>query len=72
MKKLAEKRTEDGVRLLLQSMTRNWEDIGVILEEFEETHDDYEKFKSKAYQALGVGYFALQTGIEKMNSILNG
>ena len=57
--------------MLLQTLTRNYEDVGVILDEFEETHDDYEKYKSKYYQALGAGYFFLQRGIEKMNRILN-
>lgn len=72
MKQHSEKRAKAAVELLLKTMDQNVADIGTILDDFEETHDDYEKFKSKDYQALGVGYFALQQGIKKMRKILNG
>ncbi len=67
MKQQSERRTEQAVTLLLQTLVRNFEDTNVVLEEFEETHDDEECFKSKVYQALVGANYALKQGIERIN-----
>lgn len=71
MKQHSEKRTEFAVELLLKTMTRNVTDTGIILEEFEATHDDYECDQSKQYDALVAGHFALKEAIDKINNRLN-
>lgn len=71
MKQRSGKKVEEAARMLLQTLSRNHEDVGIILDEFEGTHDDYEKCQSRDYQALGAGHYALQQGIERMNRILN-
>lgn len=70
-KQHSEKRTEETVRLLLQTLTRNYEDVGLILEEFEETHDDYECDQSKQYAALVAGHFAIEEAIERIKNQIN-
>ena len=71
MKQHSEKRTEFAVELLLKTLTRNVTDTGIILEEFEATHDDYECDQSKQYDALVAGHFALKEAIDKINNRLN-
>ena len=71
MKQHSEKRTEFAVELLLKTLTRNVIDTGIILEEFEATHDDYECDQSKQYDALVAGHFALKEAIDKINNRLN-
>ena len=71
MKQHSEKRTEVAVELLLKTLTRNVTDTGIILEEFEATHDDYECDQSKQYDALVAGHFALKEAIYKINNRLN-
>lgn len=71
MKQHSEKRTEVAVELLLKTLTRNVTDTGIILEEFEATHDDYECDQSKQYDALVAGHFALKEAIDKINNRLN-
>lgn len=71
MKQHSEKRTEFAVELLLKTLTRNVIDTGIILEEFETTHDDYECDQSKQYDALVAGHFALKEAIDKINNRLN-
>ena len=44
--------TGNAVRVLLQTLTRNWYDTGIILDEFEATHNDLECDLSKQYAAL--------------------
>ncbi len=39
--------TGNAVRVLLQTLTRNWYDTGIILDEFEATHNDLECDRSK-------------------------
>lgn len=70
MKQHSEKRTEFAVELLLKTLTRNVTDTGIILEEFEATHDDYECDQSKQYDALVAGHFALKEAIDKINNRL--
>lgn len=71
MKQLSEKRTEKGVRILLETLTRNWYDTGIILDEFEATHDELECDRSANYSALAVGHFALKDAIDRINKQLN-
>ena len=71
MKQHSEKRTEEGVRILLQTLTRNWHDTGIVLDEFEATHNEWECDQSKQYAALVAGHFALKAAIDKINNQLN-
>lgn len=71
MKQHSEKRTEFAVKLLLKTLTRNVTDTGIILEEFEATHDDYECDQSKQYAALVAGHFALKEALDTINNRLN-
>lgn len=52
-------------------MERNVTDTGIILDEFEATHNDYELCYSKQYNALNAGHFALKDAIDKINDQLN-
>lgn len=70
MKQEIEKRADAAAKMLLLTLTQNFDDIGAILEEYEESHDDFELYHSRTYQALTVGYFALQQGMRKMNTEL--
>ncbi len=71
MKQLSEKRTEEGVKVLLQTLTRNWYDTGILLDEFEATHNEYERDQSREYDALVAGHFALKDAIDEINNRLN-
>lgn len=71
MKQHSEKRTEEAVRLLLKTLDQNVTDIGIILDEFESTHDDYELSHSMYYEALGAAHFTMKQAIERINKRLN-
>lgn len=71
MKQKSEQRTELAVRLLLQSLECNVTDTGIVLEEFEETHNDRECDQSRQYSALVAGHFALKEAIDKIKKQLN-
>lgn len=71
MKEHTEKRASEGLRLLLQTLTRNFHDTGILLDEFEETHDEIERDRSRLYSALVEGHFALKDALEKINNQLN-
>lgn len=71
MKQQSEQRTDQAVKLLLQTLEQNVTDTGIILDEFEDTHDDYELRQSKQYSALNAGYFAMKDAIDKINDQLN-
>lgn len=71
MKQHSEKRTEVAVRLLIETLTRNIYDTGIVLDEFEAVHDDRECDLSKQYAALVAGHFALKDALEKINNQLN-
>lgn len=71
MKQHSEERTEHAVKQLLQTLERNVTDTGIILGEYEATHDDRELCDSRHYGALNAGYFALKTAIDKINNQLN-
>ncbi len=71
MKQHSEKRTEVAVKLLIESLTQNFNDTGIILDEFEASHDDWESDQSKQYAALVAGHFALKDALEKINNRLN-
>ena len=46
-------------------------DTGIILGEYEATHDDRELCDSIQYGALHAGYFAMKDAIDKINHQLN-
>lgn len=71
MKQHSEKRTEAAVRLLIEALTRNFYDTGIVLDEFEAVHDDRECDQSKQYAALVAGHFALKDLIDRINDLLN-
>lgn len=71
MKQHSEKRTETAVKLLIQTLTRNFYDTGIVLDEFEATHNDWECDQSKQYAALVAGHFALKEAIDEINNRLN-
>ncbi len=71
MKQHSEKRTEVAVKLLIKTLTQNLNDIGIILDEFEETHNDWECEQSKQYAALVDWYFALTEALDRINNRLN-
>ncbi len=71
MKQHSEKRTTAAVRILLKTLSRSVIDTGIILDEFEATHDDYECDQSRDYDALVAGHFALKEAIDKINNRLN-
>lgn len=71
MKKTSERQADTAIRQLLQTLTRNWEDTGVILDNYEATHSDYELCYSREYNALNAAHFALKETIDKINKQLN-
>ena len=71
MKKYSEKRIETTVDLMLKTLIKNFNDTGVILDEFESVHNEFECDHSKQYAALVAGHFALKEAIDKINHQLN-
>ena len=71
MKQQSEQRTEQAVKLLLQTLKHNLNDSGIILDEYEALHNDAELCDSRQYNALVTGHFALQEAIDKINRQLN-
>lgn len=71
MKRHSEERTEAGLRMLLQSLARNWYDTGVLLDEFEATHTESERERSRQYAALVEGHFALNEAVDRIKKQLN-
>lgn len=71
MKEKSEERTEAAVKLLLETLERNSADVGLVLDEYESTHDDAECERSRQYQALVAGQSALREAIDKINYQLN-
>lgn len=71
MKQQSERRTELAVTLLLQTLARNLEDTGEVLDEYEATHNEVELCDSKPYNALVAGHFAMKEAIERINNQLN-
>ena len=57
--------------LLMDTLTQNLNDTGVVLDEFEATHNDWECDQSKQYAALVAGHFALKEAIDEINNRLN-
>lgn len=70
-KQYSEQRVEKGIKTLLHTLNRNWYDTGILLDDFETAHNDYELSNSKQYAALVAGHFALKSTIEEINKILN-
>ena len=71
MKEKSEERTGAAVKLLLETLERNSADVGLVLDEYEATHDDAECEQSRQYQALVAGQSALKEAIDKINYQLN-
>lgn len=59
------------MKILLETLTRNWYDTGIILDEFEAAHDELECDRSVHYSALVVGHCALKDTIDRINKQLN-
>lgn len=70
MKQLSEKRTEVAVKLLIETLTQNLNDTGIVLDEFEAAHNDWECDQSKQYAVLVAGHFALKKAIDEINNRL--
>lgn len=51
--------------MLLRTLEQNEHDTGIVLGEFEATHDEAERERSRHYDALVAGHFALKEAIEK-------
>lgn len=71
MKKTSERQADKAVKQLLEVLTHNWYDTGVVLDNYEESHDDYELCYSKEYNALNAAHFALKETIDRINNIIN-
>lgn len=71
MKRHSEERTEAGVGMLLKTLTRNWYDTGILLDEFEATHTESERERSRHYAALVAGHYALKEAMDRINNQLN-
>lgn len=71
MRKTSERQAEQAVRQLLATFTRNRHDTGIILDNYEATHDDHELLSSREYNALIAAHFALKEIIDKINHQLN-
>ena len=70
-KQHSENRTEVAVELLLKTLKQSVTDTGIILDEFETTHDEYECNQSRWYDVLVIGHFTLKDTIDKINNRLN-
>lgn len=71
MKDQTEKKVENAVKALMETLQRSLEDTGLVLGEFEAEHDEAESDRSKSYQALVAGHYALAWAIERINKQLN-
>jgi hypothetical protein len=71
MKRESEQRISNAIRMVLQTLERNVADAGIILGEYESTHDDSELCDSRHYNALNAGYFAMKEAIDRINNQLN-
>lgn len=71
MKRHSEERTGAGVGMLLKTLTRNWYDTGILLDEFEATHTESERERSRQYAALVTGHYALKEAMDRINNQLN-
>lgn len=71
MKDYSERRAAQATALLLQTLERNVEDIGIILDEFEAAHNDLELDESQHYRVLNGAFFAMAELRERINNQLN-
>ena len=71
IKQNSEHKTVTAVKILLKTLEQNVTDTGLILDEFEATHDDYECDQSKMYDALVTGHELLKEAIDEINNRLN-
>ncbi len=63
--------TENAVKVLLQTLEQNFRDTGIVLDQYEATHNDYECCNSTAYSALVAGHSALEEAIDRVKRIIN-
>lgn len=61
---------ENALKVLLQTLERNVQDTGAVLDMYEATHNDHELCSSRQYNALAAAHFALAEAIEKINDRL--
>lgn len=71
MKRQSEIAVENAVKALLQTLEQNLKDADVVLDRFEEAHDDEECFFNRNYQALVAGHYHIGKAIEKINRQIN-
>lgn len=71
MKDQTEKRVEHALKTLHETLRQNITDVGVVLDEYEASHNDYELCESRHYNALLAGWTILQEAMNKMNKRLN-
>lgn len=70
-KQQAEERVSNAVRQVLHTLARNLEDMGTVLEGYEQTHSSREMDASREYGGLVAGYFGTEELIKKINKALN-
>lgn len=71
MKQNSEQKAQNAIKELLQTLERNFNDTGIVLDQYEATHSDYELCYSKEYNALAAGHLALKDAIDRINDQLN-
>lgn len=71
MKEQTERRAEAAVRILLETLGRNIDDTGQIIEEYESAHSESECAESRQYQALVGCRDAMKDTIDKTINRLN-
>lgn len=71
MKKATEQMAERAVKVLRNSLSRNVEDIKVVLDKYESEHAMEERDRSHDYMVLVAGQMALEELIETIDNRLN-
>lgn len=72
---MGKQRSEEMAGRAIMQLTdvamRYMEDVGMVLKEFENTHNDHELATSVEYQTLLAGHHGLEAMMEEMNEQLN-
>lgn len=72
---MGKQRSEEMAGRAIMQLTdvamRYMEDVGTVLKEFENTHNDHELATSVEYQTLLAGHHGLEATMEEMNEQLN-
>lgn len=71
MKKATEQMAERAVRVLRNSLSRNVEDIKVVLDKYESEHTMEERDRSHDYIVLAAAQMSLEEMIETIDNRLN-